>query len=101
MGTLLIVTIATAITFLTGLSISAMATNMKVGGGGAYYMISRSLGIEAGAAIGLPLFFARAIGVAFYIAGFTEALMALGNPLPMFDPALSAKIVSSITLIAI
>ena len=29
--TLLIVTLATSITFLTGLSISAMATNMKVG----------------------------------------------------------------------
>lgn len=84
-GTLTIVTLATAITFLTGLSISAMATNMKVGGGGAYYIIARSLGLEAGAAIGLPLFFARAIGVAFYIAGFTEALMAItGNPLESF-----------------
>lgn len=100
-GTLLIVTMATLITFLTGLSISAMATNMKVGGGGAYFIISRSLGLEAGAAIGLPLFFARAIGVAFYIAGFTEALMSLGNPLPMFDPAVAAKIISSATLIAI
>jgi amino acid transporter len=100
-GTLVIVTLATAITFLTGLSISAMATNMKVGTGGAYFIISRSLGLEAGAAIGLPLFFARAIGVAFYIAGFTEALMALGNPLPMLDPALSAKIVSCITLVSI
>lgn len=98
-GTLLIVTMATAITFLTGLSISAMATNMKVGTGGAYYIISRSLGLEAGAAIGLPLFFARAIGIAFYIAGFTEALMSLGNPLPMFDPAISAKVVSSGTLV--
>jgi len=97
-GTLLIVTIATAITFLTGLSISAMATNMKVGGGGAYYIIARSLGLEAGAAIGLPLFFARAIGVAFYIAGFTEALLSIANPLP-FDPALSAKIISSGTLV--
>ncbi len=97
-GTLLIVTLATAITFLTGLSISAMATNMKVGGGGAYYIIARSLGLEAGAAIGLPLFFARAFGIAFYIAGFTEALLSLVNPLP-FDPALSAKIISSGTLV--
>ncbi len=72
--TLLIVTMATSITFLTGLSLSATATNMRVGGGGAYYMISRSLGIEAGAAIGVPLFLAQSIGVAFYITGFAEAL---------------------------
>ena len=97
--TLLIVTLATTITFLTGLSISAMATNMKVGTGGSYYIISRSLGLEAGVAIGLPLFFARAFGVAFYIAGFTEALMAMGNPLTMFDPALASKIISSATLV--
>ncbi len=73
-GTLLIVTIATSITFLTGLSISATATNMKVKGGGAYYMISRSFGVEAGAAVGVPLFFAQAVGVSFYIAGFAESV---------------------------
>jgi solute carrier family 12 (sodium/potassium/chloride transporter), member 2 len=76
-NTLLIVTLATSITFFTGLSISAMATNMKVGTGGAYFIISRSLGIEAGVAIGIPLFFARSFGVAFYIAGFTEAVMVM------------------------
>ncbi len=97
-ATLLIVTIATSITFFTGLSIAAMATNMKVGTGGAYYIISRSLGLEAGVAIGLPLFFARAFGVAFYIAGFSEALMAVVNPLPMLDPAIAAKVVSVVTL---
>ena len=101
-GTLLIVTLATAITFLTGLSISAMATNMKVGGGGAYYIIARSLGLEAGAAIGLPLFFARAIGVAFYIAGFTEALMSMtGNPLAQWgiEPVMASKMISSAMLV--
>ncbi len=95
-GTLLIVTIATSITFLTGLSLSALATNMKVGGGGAYYIISRSLGLEAGAAIGLPLFFAQSFGIAFYVSGFTEALMDnLGNYLPAF---LTAKIIAAATL---
>ncbi len=72
--TLLIVTMATAITFLTALSLSATATNMPVGGGGAYFIISRSLGIEIGTAIGFPLFLAQSVGVAFYITGFAEAL---------------------------
>jgi len=96
-GTLLIVTIATSITFLTGLSLSALATNMKVGGGGAYYIISRSLGLEAGAAIGLPLFFAQAFGIAFYVSGFTEALMGnLGDSLPAF---LTARVIAASTLL--
>lgn len=97
-GTLLIVTIATSITFLTGLSISAMATNMKVGVGGSYYIISRSLGLEAGVAIGLPLFFARAFGVAFYIAGFTEAVMAMLGMDPVAS-VMTAKLISAGTLI--
>jgi amino acid transporter len=75
--TLVIVTIASAITFVTGLSIAATATNMKVGGGGAYYLISRSLGVEPGAAVGLPLFLAQALGISFYIAGFSESVVAL------------------------
>ena len=75
-ATLLIVTLASSITLLTGLSLSATATNMHVGRGGAYYVISRSLGLEVGAAIGLPLFFAQALGIAFYISGFAEAVVA-------------------------
>ena len=75
--TLLIVTLATTITFLTGLSLSALATNRRVEGGGAYYIISRSLGVEAGAAVGLPLFFAQALGISFYVAGFSESMVAV------------------------
>lgn len=81
--TLLIATMATSITLLTGLSLATLATNMKVKGGGAYYIISRSLGLEAGAAIGVPLFFAQALGISFYIAGFTEALV---GTYPMLNP---------------
>jgi len=75
-GTIIIVTISSAITLITALSMSSIATNMKVGGGGAYYMVSRSLGVEAGAAIGLSLYLAKAIGTAFYIVGFAESLHA-------------------------
>jgi len=90
--TLVIVTLATAITFLTGLSLSSLATNMRVEGGGAYFIISRSLGVEAGAAIGLPLFLAQALGISFYIAGFSEAVVDV-------FPHLHMKLVGVVTLV--
>lgn len=96
--TLIIITLATAITFLTGLSISATATNMKVETGGAYFMISRSLGLEAGAAIGLPLFVSQALGISFYIVGFSESLQAF---FPALDPKfLSIAVLCLLTVVA-
>lgn len=86
---LLIVTMGSAITLLTGLSIAALATNMRVKGGGAYFILSRSLGLEAGAALGLPLALAQTICVSFYIAGFAEALVQSGLPVVSgWDPRL-------------
>lgn len=69
-GSALIVTISTAITFLTALSIATVATNQRIGIGGAYYMISRSLGIEIGGAVGIPLFLAQGLSVPLYNLGF-------------------------------
>lgn len=74
LGTLMIVTLSTAITFITSLSICAIATDRVVRAGGAYFMISRSLGIETGGAVGIPLYFAQAISVALYTIGFAESL---------------------------
>ncbi|NEP10938.1 MAG: amino acid permease [Symploca sp. SIO2C1] len=75
LGTLAIVTLSTSITFLTSLSISAIATDRVVRAGGAYYMISRSLGIETGGAVGIPLYFAQALSVALYTIGFAESVV--------------------------
>ncbi|GAB4279569.1 MAG: Na-K-Cl cotransporter [Candidatus Rifleibacteriota bacterium] len=72
---ILILLAAKAITFLTSLSVSAIATNMQVRGGGAYFMISRVLGPEFGGAIGIALFFAQALSVPFYLIGFSEAVL--------------------------
>lgn len=84
---LLIVTMGSCITFLTGLSISALATNMRMKGGGAYFMLSRSLGLETGAALGIPLALSQAIGVSFYVAGFAEALVNAQLPVvSSWDP---------------
>lgn len=70
---LFIITLAALITLITTLSMSAAATNIQVGKGGAYYMISRALGIEVGSAIGLPLFLKQSISISFCIVGFAES----------------------------
>ncbi|YAI81690.1 MAG: amino acid permease [cyanobacterium endosymbiont of Rhopalodia sterrenbergii] len=76
LGTLLIVILANSITFFTALSVCAIATDKVVRAGGAYYMISRSLGAETGGAVGIPLYFAQALSVALYTIGFAESLKA-------------------------
>ena len=94
---LVIVTAASMITFLTGLSISSLATNMRMKGGGAYFMLSRSFGLEAGAAIGIPLALSQAVSVSFYVAGFAEALVGSGLPaVGAWDP----RLVGLATLVA-
>ena len=94
-GSLALVAIGSAITFLTGLSISTLATNMRMKGGGAYFMLSRSLGIESGAALGIPLALSQAVGVSFYVAGFAEALTQSGLPIVS---ELDVRVVGLVTL---
>ena len=72
--TLAVVAFATLISVLSSMSLSAIATNIKVKKGGDYYLISRTLGVEFGGAIGLVLFLAQAVSIAFYCIGFGEAL---------------------------
>jgi solute carrier family 12 (potassium/chloride transporter), member 4/6 len=72
--TLCVVVLANAITLVTTLSFSAIATNTHVGVGGAYYMISRSLGLEIGGAIGIPLFLSQVFSVTLYGFGLAETL---------------------------
>ena len=88
---LAIVGLSHVISMLTGLSIASIATNRTVGAGGAYFMISRSLGAAAGAAIGIPLFFAQALSVTFYIVGFVESLQILW---PWIPPLLAGTVVN-------
>ncbi len=72
--TILIVLMASSITFITALSASAIATNMRVGVGGEYYIISRSLGLELGGAIGIPLYLCRTLSITFYSFGLAEVI---------------------------
>jgi amino acid transporter len=75
LGALSILVIAKSITLTTALSVAAISTNMRVRGGGFYFLISRVLGAEFGGAIGIALFFALSLSVPFYILGFAEALV--------------------------
>jgi amino acid transporter len=74
---LLILLLANGISVLTSVSLSAIATNLKVKGGGDYYLISRTLGHEFGGAIGIVVFLAQSVSIAFYCLGFGEVLADL------------------------
>ncbi len=91
---LLILVLANGISVLTSLSLSAAATNLRVKRGGDYYLISRTLGLEFGGAIGLVLFLAQAISIGFYCIGFAEVMAGLLpaplNTHPHFIAALAA-----------
>ncbi len=72
-GTLLIIIIGHVVTISTAMALAELATNQKVEGGGEYFIISRSFGINIGAAIGITLYLSQAISVAFYVIAFAEA----------------------------
>jgi len=72
-GVIGIVLLGHMVTIPTALAISEIATNKRVEGGGEYFIISRSFGMNIGATIGFALYISQAISVAFYIIAFTEA----------------------------
>ncbi len=72
-GTLAIIVLGHLVTIPTVLAVSEIATNRRVAGGGAYYIVSRSFGPSIGGAIGVALYISQAISVAFYIVAFAEA----------------------------
>jgi len=103
--TFLIVLLASSITFITGLSASAIATNIQVGVGGEYFLVSRSLGIEPGGAIGIPLYFCRTLSVTFYCFGLAEAILIFwpsnwGNIPSYALQSLTAILIIAVTLLS-
>ena len=72
-GAIAIIIIAHVIAVTTGLSISSVATDKKIGAGGVYYVLSRSMGIPIGGSIGIALFVGTAFSIALYIIGFAES----------------------------
>jgi len=72
-GAIAIIIIAHVIAVTTGLSLSSVATDKKIGAGGVYYMLSRSMGIPIGGSIGIALYVGTAFSIALYLIGFSES----------------------------
>ena len=83
-----VVVLANTITFITTLAFSAVATNARVGVGGAYFIISRSLGLELGGAIGVPLFLSQTFSVTLYSYGLAESFRIVWPNLPLMPVTL-------------
>ncbi|GBG27552.1 Solute carrier family 12 member 3 [Hondaea fermentalgiana] len=73
---ILVVLLSSSLTLVTALSLSAICTNGKVAAGGAYYLISRALGPEFGASIGVLFYVATAVSVSLYLLGFAETVVS-------------------------
>lgn len=77
MGAIAIILIAHVISVTTGLSISSISTDKKIKGGGIYYILSRSLGLPMGGAIGITIFVGTALSIALYLVGFAENFLGI------------------------
>ena len=73
----LIIFLSFLLSILSATSLSAIATNGEVEGGGAYFLISRSLGAAYGGSIGLIFSLANAISISMYLVGFAETVVGL------------------------
>ncbi|OAR00385.1 hypothetical protein LLEC1_00999 [Akanthomyces lecanii] len=74
---------AYCVDLLTTLSLSAIASNGEVKGGGAYYLISRSLGPEFGGSIGILFFLAQALNSAMNCVGLIDCIrLYVGHSFP-------------------
>ncbi len=63
LGAWLIILLAFAITAFTAFSLSSIVTNIRIGAGGAFSIISQSLGLEVGGSIGIPLYISKALAL--------------------------------------
>ena len=70
-----VILLAFAITGLTGLSMSSITTNIRIGAGGAYAIVAQSLGLEIGGSLGIPRYLSQALAVTMYLFGFREGWM--------------------------
>ncbi|CAK1542154.1 unnamed protein product [Leptosia nina] len=75
--TIAIICLSGVVCIITTLSLSAICTNGELQGGGVYYIVSRSLGAELGASVGIMFAFANAVAASMNTIGFCESLNEL------------------------
>ncbi|UCD61203.1 MAG: amino acid permease [Flavobacteriaceae bacterium] len=103
LGAIVIIIIAHVIAVTTGLSVSSVATDKKIGAGGIYYVLSRSMGIPIGGSIGIALSVGTALSIALYLVGFSESFNAyFGFGMSVNDIRITGTIaLLSLTVIAL
>ncbi len=100
LGAFLIILLANAITLVTALSMSTLATNMRVGVGGAYFLISRSFGLEVGGAIGIPLYLSQVLSISLYAYGLAEIATIVVDIPPLVLKIMACAIIAGVTVVA-
>ena len=77
LGAFLLILLSIGITTATALSMSSITTNIRIGSGGAFSIISQSLGLEVGGSIGIPLYLSQTLAVAMYVFGFRAGWLSI------------------------
>lgn len=83
LGAWAIILLSYGITLATALSMSSITTNIRIGAGGAYAIISQALGLEVGGSLGIPRYVSQGLAVTMYIFGFREGWLSI---FPMHHP---------------
>ncbi len=84
LGAWLIIVFSFLITACTALSMSSITTNISIGAGGAYAIVSQSLGLEIGGSLGIPRYLSQGLAVTMYIFGFREGWLLIFPDHPPF-----------------
>jgi len=85
LGALIIIVLSVSVSIATGLALCSIVSNIRIKAGGAYSIVHKTLGLEIGGSIGIPLYLAQTLSSALYLFGFAEAWKFLfpQHPLPL------------------
>jgi solute carrier family 12 (sodium/potassium/chloride transporter), member 2 len=95
-----IIVLAFLITGLTALSLASISTNVTPEAGGAYALVARSFGVEAGGAVGVPLYLSQSLVVVLYVFGFRDGWLAIfpGHPPLVIDIVMVAVLIGIVLI---